>query len=224
MSLTEEFVRQLERKILTGEWKVGDSIPTLRTLSRDFSVSRSVVNAGIVELRNKGYIITVPRKGSIVADWKRDGTFAVLQGLVDNELYDLNFVSNVLDSRMTIECAAVTAAANNRTAVDLSHIEEAIAAETRAVTIDERAEADIAFHHAVAAASHNIVYVILLKSFEQMVRKLVTEFYQKNYDRSFVYTYHGKIYDAIKNGDAAARDYMRTLLKQGEDVVYKLYK
>ena len=77
MSLTEEFVRQLERKILTGEWKVGDSIPTLRTLSRDFSVSRSVVNAGIVELRNKGYIITMPRKGSIVADWKRDGTFAV---------------------------------------------------------------------------------------------------------------------------------------------------
>ncbi len=225
MSLTTDFVQDIERKIITGEWRVGNKIPPLRDLAESFGVSRSVVNAGIVELQNKGYIVTIPRKYSIVADWKRRGTFAVLKGIVENEQYDENFVGNILDARMTIECAAVKDAAIKRTAEDISELREVLSAEERTVTIDERIAADIAFHHTVAVASHNIIYPMLLKSFEDMVEKFVTFFYQKNCDRIFVYSRHKIIYDAIVAGDVGlAEETMKSLLKQGEDIVRELYK
>lgn len=225
MSLTEDFVREIENKILTGDWPIGQRVPPLRELAERFGVSRSVVNAGIVELQNKGYILTVPRKCSVVADWKKQGTFAVLKGLVENELFDKSFTDNILEARMTIECAAVRDAALRRTAADLQDINDVIAAETRAVTIDERADSDIAFHHTVTVASHNIVYPMLLKSFEDMVKKFVTYFYQNTFDRTKILSQHNIIYKAITDGNVdVAEDTMRELLKQGEGVVGELFK
>lgn len=220
MSLTDDFVKEIERRILTGEWEIGKKIHPLRELADDFQVSRSVVNAGIVDLQNKGYLKTIPRKCTFVADWKKEGTFAVLNGIISNELYDKTFISSILEARMSVECSAVRAAAERRTDKDLIELAEAIHEEKRAITIDDRSIADARFHHTVATASHNIIYPIILKSFEETALKFITFFYQKNYDRAFVYNHHKTIYDAIRDRNSElAEATMRELLKQGEDIL-----
>ncbi len=222
MSLTAEFVKGIERKILTGEWAVGDRLPTLRSLAQNSYVSRSVINAGIVELQSKGYIQTVPRKYSAVADWKKRGTFAVLRGIVENELYDENFVNNILDARMTIECAAVRDAAVKRTAEDIRELRKIIDEENKVVDPNETIAADIAFHHTVAVASQNIVYPMLLNSFEDMIIKFVAVFYRNSSDRKSLYLNHDLICYAIADKDPdLAENTMKTILKQGEAVVKK---
>lgn len=225
MSLTDSFVKDMERRILTGEWSYGDKIPSLRELAAFYGVSRSVINAGIVELQNKGYLLTVPRRRTVVSDWKRQGTLAVMNGLIDNELYNYEIISNLLESRMTIERASAVDAAERRTDEDLYYLKEVLSEEARAVTIDERVQADVKFHHTVAVASHNIVYPLMLKSFEKIAVKLVTAFYQNNLDREFVYSRHNVIYNAIaeKNG-FKAEEAMITLLKQGEEIIKRLYR
>lgn len=224
MSLTDDFVKQIELKILSGEWKIGEKIPTLRNLAEDFNVSRSVVNAGIVELQNKGYLITFPRKCTTVANWKKNGTFAVLSGIIANELYDGDFFENILDCRMSIERAAVSRAASLRTADDVDELMNILSEEELAVTVDDRIDADIKFHHAIALASHNIVYPLILNFFMDMESKFVTEFYQNNADRKFVREKHKLIIEAVKEGNAPMADEnMRLLLKQGEESIKKLY-
>ena len=72
-SLTEQFVKEIEHRILTGQWPIGMRIPTSRELADEFMVSRSVINAGIAELCNIGYLRTVPRKYICVSNWKETG-------------------------------------------------------------------------------------------------------------------------------------------------------
>lgn len=39
-----------------------------------------------------------------VADWKKHGTMAILDGMISHNLYDKEFIDNLLESRMVIEC------------------------------------------------------------------------------------------------------------------------
>ena len=55
-SLKDLFVKELENKILSGELKVGDKLPSERELASSMQVSRAVVNAGIAELEQKGFL------------------------------------------------------------------------------------------------------------------------------------------------------------------------
>lgn len=220
MSLTSDFVNEIERKILKGELKRGEKLPTLRALSQEYNVSRSVVNAGIVELQNKGYLVTVPRRYIVVTDWEKEGTLAVLQGLFENGLMTGEYVADILDGRRTVELSAVRASAVKRNDDDISEISKIIEEERKDCTIAQRVKLDVAFHHAIAKASHNFVYSILLKSFENIYVALVTHFYENNYDREYVYDTHEQIFEAIKNKNAdGAEKYLAELLSQGEYIV-----
>ena len=64
-SLKDLFVKELENKILSGELKVGDKLPSERELASSMQVSRAVVNAGIAELEQKGFLIIKPRIGTL---------------------------------------------------------------------------------------------------------------------------------------------------------------
>lgn len=217
LSLTQEFVKEIERRILTGQWAIGEKIPPVRELAEEFHVSRSVINAGIAELCSNGYLTTVPRKYICVSDWRRMGNFALLSGLIDNGLYDENFYDDLFEGRMTIGKAIAGKAAMARTAEDLAEIEKIIERERHCVTPMDSAEADKEFHHAIASASHNIVYSVILNSFNTVSDKLMLEFYEKEIDRDFVLGMHEKICEAIKSGDiAGAEENMAILLDHGE--------
>ena len=129
ISLTKQFVKEMERRILTGELEIGSKLPSLRTLADEFHVSRSVVNAGIVELCNNGYLTTLPRRYVCVSDWRKTGNFAMLKGMMENELCDVHFFEDLLEGRMTIEKAIAKKAAIARTEQDIEEIKNIIAKE-----------------------------------------------------------------------------------------------
>ena len=73
LSVRESFVRKLENKIISGQLKPGDKLPPAKELCALMGVSLTIVNAGMSELASKGFIETVPRRGSYVADYKKKG-------------------------------------------------------------------------------------------------------------------------------------------------------
>lgn len=77
-SLKDLFVKELENKILSGELKVGDKLPSERELASSMQVSRAVVNAGIAELEQKGFLIIKPRIGTFVENFYKNGTLEIL--------------------------------------------------------------------------------------------------------------------------------------------------
>ena len=74
MSVREEFVRAIENKILSGELKVGDRLPSARELCTMMGVSLTSVTTGITELANKGFLKVKPRHGVYVKDYRKEAT------------------------------------------------------------------------------------------------------------------------------------------------------
>lgn len=224
-SLTQQFVKEAERRILTGEWKVGEKIPPLRDLADEFHVSRSVVNAGIVELCNYGYLKTSPRRYICVSDWRRTGNFAVLSGLMENGLCNESFISDFLEGRMTIEKAFAKKAALARTDEDIAEIAAIIEKEKVCTEVDECAEMDERFHQALAFASHNVVYNVILSSFGSVSSRLVKAFYAESKERTFVVETHERLFKAVVERDAAqAEKIMEELLIHGENELKNILK
>lgn len=216
-SLTDSFVGEVERRILTGEWAVGSKIPPLRVLAEEFHVSRSVINAGIVELANNGYLTTVPRQYTCVSDWRKTGTFALLNGLMENGLYDDAFFTDLLEGRMTIEKAIAGKAATARTESDVAELKAILEREKRTQSPEERAQTDGEFHHALAVASHNLVYAVILNSFNSVASRFIRAFYGKGIDEAFVIDTHERLIGAVEQGKAAeAEEIMEILLTHGE--------
>ena len=81
-SLKELFVSELENKILSGELKVGEKLPSERELADSMQVSRAVVNSGIAEMEQKGFLIVRPRVGTFVEDYRKNGTLETFNSIM----------------------------------------------------------------------------------------------------------------------------------------------
>ena len=219
-SLTDQFVHEVERRILTGEWQIGARIPPLRTLAAEFCVSRSVINAGIAELVNNGYLTTSPRRYICVSDWRTTGNFQILTGLMEHDLCDERFFGDLLEGRMTITRAIVARAAERRTDEDLALLSEIIDSERIAVTPEQCAREDNRFHHALATAAHNVVYSAIFNSFRPLSHSLTLRFYERTDNRRFVIDIHVLLLDALRAQDSArAEQLIEILLKHGESAI-----
>lgn len=85
-----QIVEQVVAKVMAGEWKAGDPLPSIRELAAGSQVSVITVKRAYLELERAGVILTRQGKGSFVAD-ALDATRrlaaqefqAQLQGLLD---------------------------------------------------------------------------------------------------------------------------------------------
>ena len=101
-----QIVSQIKKLVLDGKLKPGDSIPAMRTLAKDLSVSVITVQKAYEILRDEGFLNTVVGKGTFVEKplihdlkinqkenliTKIDETikFAYINGFDSNEFLDL---------------------------------------------------------------------------------------------------------------------------------------
>ena len=70
---------QLEKlikdKILSGEYKFGEAIPSERKLAETYGINRMTVRSAINNLENQGYIVKVHGKGNFVSSPKFKQSF-----------------------------------------------------------------------------------------------------------------------------------------------------
>ena len=90
LSVREAFVRDIERKILSGELQIGERLPTSRELCTQMGVSLTIVNAGVAELVYKGFVEVKPRHGVYVADYKTNGNPAMMSAFIQHNGGRLN--------------------------------------------------------------------------------------------------------------------------------------
>lgn len=63
----EQITGQVKAKIMKGEWKEGQMLPSVRTLAKTLRVSALTVKKAYDTLEQEGFVITVHGKGSFVA-------------------------------------------------------------------------------------------------------------------------------------------------------------
>ena len=73
LQLTRIFVNQ----ILSGQWEIGDQIPTEEELCREYGVSKITVRQAIKNLAGDGYLLKIQGKGTFVTSSDQSSGFAM---------------------------------------------------------------------------------------------------------------------------------------------------
>ena len=220
-SAKQRFISIVEQKILSGEFAVEQKLPPERELAEQTGISRIIVHAALVELATKNVLRIVPRQGTYVNDFKKEGTLelygALLKytGAVERDLF-----RSLIEFREIIETAAAEKAAQHRTQQDMEILRSLLAQERGAASPEEAARLDYQLHLQITKAAGNSILPMTLRSIEEMYMSLVTTFYKILKDRTVVYRFHEQLIAAIENGDGAgANTVMKTMLDQGRDVL-----
>ena len=81
-SLKEKFIKYFENLILSGELKIGDKLPPERELAKKLNISRPIIHEGLIELQKRDLIKIIPRKGTFVNNYLKEGSIAFLESLL----------------------------------------------------------------------------------------------------------------------------------------------
>ena len=225
ISRKEEFIREIERRIISGELKPGDMLPTERELVSELGMSRTVIHTGLAELASMGFIRIRPRKGYVITDYRTEGTIAVLESIMhyNGGSLEPGLLSGLIDCRMLVELETAALAAEQRSETDISNLRRILKAERASAANEEKAANDFDFHHHVAVASGNPFYPLILKSFQQIQLQLINSFYSVITQPEEVYKQHEKLIDAIEAGKPEeSRAVMREMLLHGEKIINNL--
>ena len=220
MSLTQDVIRKIKYQILSGEYKPGERLPTLREMADIFGVSRSVINAAVVELETDGYIKIVPTKWIEVAPWEEEGNLSILTDLIDFGVIRQSQLKSLLEGRMFFETECVRLACENATDADIAKLKALVIEESAEKRPDRCARYDIRFHSLIGKMSGNFIYAMIINSFSESGYRLIEKFYGDEGVLSFVQEKHAGICAAIedRNTDKAVSD-MRELLEHGEKTI-----
>ena len=87
--------QELVQKILEGQWRYGDLLPTEAALAREYGVSRITSRHALELLAENGYIRRVQGKGSVVVNEKRSIPMIGLALAGFDALFGMDFVRGV---------------------------------------------------------------------------------------------------------------------------------
>ena len=68
----DQITTQIKSKILSGELREGDALPSMRFLAKELRISVITTKRAYEELERDGFIVSVPGKGSYVAEKNLD--------------------------------------------------------------------------------------------------------------------------------------------------------
>ncbi|MFE9610726.1 FadR/GntR family transcriptional regulator [Streptomyces sp. NPDC006012] len=216
-------VEALAHRILGGEIPEGATLD-LVALQSELDVSLTALRESLKVLAAKGMVDARQKRGTFVrarADWNLlDADVLRWQFESHRTGTDRSLLRNLAEVRAIVEPAAVRLAAQRRSDADLAALDGALDAMGRHdADLSHAVQADLAFHRALLAATHNE----LLERMEMVLESGLA--YRDRIVHSSPHSEdpvpaHRAVLDAVRDGDPqAAEAAMRALLAQaGRDL------
>jgi DNA-binding FadR family transcriptional regulator len=223
-SLKELFIRRFEELILSGNFPIGQKLPSERELALQLNVSRPVVHEGLVDLAAKGLVTMIPRVGTIVNDYRRQGSLVLLNSLVNYHQgkLDPGLLISLLEMRQLFEVETARLAALHRNREQLDSLRTLLREEDAINHHDVEAicKLDFDFHHLLAMTSGNQIYPLLINSFRHCYVNLAGQFFGDPAVVPVVFDFHKKLVKAVEDkDDKSAARIMGRLLEHGADIL-----
>ncbi len=220
-SLKEVFISRFEDLILTGKLAIGQKLPPERELAVQLGVSRPVVHEGLLDLAVKGLVTMKPRVGTVVNDYRKEGSLVMLESIFNfrRDNLDSELMRSLLEVRLLMEVETARLASKHRSTEHMRAFRDILAREGQAgqTDIDGLAGLDFELHQLIALASGNLVYPLLINSFKPVYTTMTSIFFSTPEVVPHVHSFHKKLVDAIENKDGAkASQIMSEMLAHGE--------
>lgn len=213
-TLKELFIEQLENMILSGKIKIGEKLPSERELASSMQISRSVVNAGIVEMADRGFLEVVPRSGTYVADYRKKGRLETLVSIMKfngGTLPQADILS-ILEIRRCLSPLSIRLCAKKITDDEVSQLFLCAADLRSARSPEAAAQAVFDFDHLLCNFSGNTLLPLIFYSFKAPNTKLFEQLFRL-YGYEAMCNRTDAICEALRlrDGEAAAKIMERSI-------------
>lgn len=198
--LADQVAEELQERVLKGEWKPGEKLPTEFDLIEDLNVGRGTVREAVKILVTRNVLEI--RRGN--------GTYVVENpGQVEDPFGfafygdKWKFAEDLCEVRLLLEPDIAALAAARATREEVDYILACCEAVEQAIHSGQsHSAADMEFHGAIAAASHNHV----MASMAPVIQKSVSAFIEVTNSSLTDMTIqtHRQVADAIARHDAEA--------------------
>ncbi|APA63642.1 FadR/GntR family transcriptional regulator [Maribacter sp. 1_2014MBL_MicDiv] len=220
--IQNEIIVQLRDLMNNKNLEPGDKLPSERTLSEKFGVSRSSVREAIQKLEFYGILVSKPQSGTFVAEIGQ----VAMNGMVNDILrLDEPDFKSLVETRILLELKTVRLAARRRTDDDLELMKNALDAYREKVENGEDAvQEDLLFHLAIAKASGNST----MNTFMLIITPEILTNFEKYHvcDKNMAFRgiqEHQDIFDAIKEQNPqSAKEKMKVHFKNLYQFCYNI--
>jgi GntR family transcriptional repressor for pyruvate dehydrogenase complex len=219
-TLSIRVTHQIEQLIVEGRLQPGDRLPPERELARQFGVSRTVVREAVRALVAKSLLDVQPGSGTVVRSPTTKSIAQSMRMLLRAGQPEVDY-DKVHEVRRLLEVEIAGLAAQRHTAEDLEEL-EAILRESAETQDDPQCfpECDVAFHAALANATHNELFSLLLGSMVDVMIKVRELGFTVPGMPARALRHHRAIYEQVKAGASeGARQAMREHLIEAEDTM-----
>jgi DNA-binding FadR family transcriptional regulator len=217
----EQVAEQIEKRILDGELRSGDRLPTERDLAEQFHVSRTAVREAMKILAQKGLVDMRPGRGTIVIDGAHEAMQDSIGLVMKLRLGEVGGSDNLVEVRGILEPEIAALAAVRATEKEIAAMREAIQVmDENLHSADGYIAADNRFHEALAQATQNALIIIFIKSIVNLLSEQRKQVFQVEGGPQRGQIHHRRILDnVIRREPEAARAAMHSHLQQvREDV------
>lgn len=200
----EDIAGQIKQAILSEQLNDGDRLPSERLLAEQFQVGRVTIREAMRMLETMGLVEI--RKGSTGGAFVRIGDPDTMASMIMDRLQlDGTTHEQMIEARAGIECAVIKSAIENATDEDLAVIEQDVEESKQIIgsPLSEEVVAKmISFHIFVAEASHNVPYIMFVRSMMEWASRKLTEWAPSEEEQRYSYTSHKEIFEAMARRDA----------------------
>jgi GntR family transcriptional repressor for pyruvate dehydrogenase complex len=206
--IADVIAAQLEARILEGSLKPGDRLPAERELAAELGVSRPPLREAIQKLVFKGLLVTRHGVGTTVTDQLEASFVDSWQALLGTHP---GLQTDMLEFRHMLEGHAAQLAAERATEADVERLDAAFAALDATYERDDLSsniDKDVAFHQAIAEATHNALIGHLTSSLMRVIHDHVSgnlvHIHARPQQWGQIRLQHRAIWEAIRAQDSAA--------------------
>ena len=223
--LFEQVAAHLEKDILAGKLKPGESLPPERDLQAMFGVGRPAIREALITLQRAGLIEIGNGAPARVARPNVRDVVAGLMPAVHQILGNAEGQKQLQGVRLFVEVGLVRNAAANATDEDIERLAAALKANKESIGDREAfTRADIAFHHVFAEIMRNPAFLALHDAMSNWLREQRRIALMEPGEDKSGYDAHARIFKAVAAHDPdAAEAAMRRHLESGFRAFWKRY-
>jgi DNA-binding FadR family transcriptional regulator len=219
--LFEDVVRGIEDLIRDEGLAPGDQLPSERELMATFDVGRSAVREALLSLQQAGMIVLSSGERARLAHPDARVFVEQLSGAARLLLQQPGGIERMQDARALLEIGLARYAAERATPADILLIEDALKANRRAMSDPVRfIQTDLAFHEAIARATHNTMFTALFDAVVAWLAEQRLVSLEAPGACKAAFNAHKKVFEAIRDRDA---ERAATAMQRHLTAVVKLY-
>jgi len=199
-TLAQNVASQLERLIVEQHFAEGDRLPPERELAERFGVSRTVIREAVRTVASKGLLDVRAGSGTHVRKPSSEGIAASVALLLS--MNGQTTPAKVVEVRRILEVEIAGLAAQRRTDDDLVRLRSILASAADKIDDpDTFIETDVAFHAALARATQNDLFSVLLGSIANVMTEVRIVGLNVPGTPERALRYHRDIFRAVERGN-----------------------